>query len=54
MVALGFQDADLGKVKTESPTASRRARSMYLQQTINAYWRMMKADAKGRMMKEEN
>ena len=47
MVALGFQDADLGKVKTESPTASRRARSMYLQQTVNASWHMMKADAKG-------
>ena len=45
MVALGFQDADLEKIKTESPTASRRARSMYLQHTVNEYWRMMKADA---------
>ena len=50
MVALGFQDADLGKVETESPTASRRARSMYLQQTVNASWHMMKADAKGALL----
>ena len=47
MVAVRFQDADLGKVKTQSPTASRRARSMYLHQAVNAYWHMMKADAKG-------
>ena len=47
LVALGFQDADLGNIRTESPTASRRARSLYLQCTVNKGWRMCKADAKG-------
>ena len=47
LVALGFQDADLGQVRTESPTASRRARSLWIQKTVNQRWKMCKADAKG-------
>ena len=47
LVALGFQDADLGQVRTESPTASRRARSIWIQKTVNQRWKMSKADAKG-------
>ena len=47
LVVLGFQDADLGHVRTEALTASKRARSMYLQKAANELWLMSKADAEG-------
>ena len=30
LVALGFQDPDLGKIKTAAPTVSRRARAQWI------------------------
>ena len=54
LVALGFQDRDLGHVKTASPTASNCARSIWCQVTANKKLEMFKAGAKGDFPQEIN
>ena len=46
LVALGFQNDDLGKVRTEALTALKTARSMYLQKLARERWVMLKARCK--------
>ena len=39
LVLLGYQDRDLDKLKSASPTASRRARNNFLQIAAHRRWK---------------
>ena len=42
----GYQDESLGSVRTESPTASKRARQLFCIKLAQQKWRCYKADAR--------
>lgn len=46
LVVLGFEDKDLGLLKTQAPTCSRRARNLLNQFVANRGWRLRKGDVK--------
>ena len=46
VVVLGFQDKDLGALKTQAPTCSRRARNLFNQLVANKNFRLRKGDVK--------
>ena len=46
IVVLGFQDKDLGLMKTQAPTCSRRARNIFNQKVANSGYYLRKGDVK--------